>query len=51
MKCQAANLSKSQGHTFQEKWNDYQSNWQVCQLFKFTDRFNQTINKLILERK
>ena len=51
MKCQAANLSKSQGHTFQEKWNDYQSNWQVCQLFKFNDKFNQTINKLILERK
>jgi len=51
MKCQAANLSKSKKDTFEEKWTDYQSNWQVCKLFKFVDKYNKTIHYLIQEKR
>jgi radical SAM protein with 4Fe4S-binding SPASM domain len=50
MKCQAANLSKSDKPTFEEKWTDYQSNWQVCQLFKFVDKYNKTIRYAMHEK-
>ena len=50
MKCQAANLTKSKKETFEEKWTDYQSNWQVCQLFKFVDRYNKTIRYAMQEK-
>ena len=50
MKCQAANLSKSKMPTFETKWNDYQSNWQVCKLFKFVDKYNKTI-RFMMENK
>jgi uncharacterized protein len=50
MKCQAANLSKSKKETFEEKWTDYQSNWQVCQLFKFVDKYNKTIRYAMQEK-
>jgi uncharacterized protein len=50
MKCQAANLSKSKKETFDEKWVDYQSNWQVCYLFKYVDQFNKTIRHAMREK-
>jgi uncharacterized protein len=50
MSCQAANLSKSKKETFEDKWRDNQSNWQVCKLFKFNDRFNKTIRYAMQEK-
>jgi radical SAM protein with 4Fe4S-binding SPASM domain len=47
MKCQAANLAKSNKDTFEEKWNDYQGNWQVCQTFKFNDKYNKSLRYML----
>jgi len=43
MKCQIANFAKSEKETYEEKFTDYQANWQVCLLFKRVDKFNKTI--------
>ena len=43
MKCQIANFSKSDKDTYEEKFTDYQANWQVCKLFKTSDAINKTI--------
>lgn len=43
MKCQIANYTKSDKSTYAERFTDYQSNWQVCSLFKLNDKFNKTI--------
>jgi len=50
MNCQSANLSKSNKETFDERWRDNPSNWQVCKLFKFNDKFNKTIRYAMQEK-
>lgn len=43
MKCNIANYQKSEKEKYEDKWTDYQANWQVCKLFKFADKYNKTI--------
>ena len=43
MKCQIANYGRSEKETYDEKFTDYQANWQVCKLFKMNDKFNKTV--------
>lgn len=47
MKCQIANYAKSNKDTYAERFTDYQSNWQVCSLFKMNDKYNKTVRYMI----
>lgn len=49
MKCEAANFAISKKETYEEKWNDYNSN-QACQLFKFVDKYNKTLRYAVLNK-
>lgn len=50
MKCQIANFSKSEKETYEEKFTDYQANWQLCKLFKVNDKYNKTIRYAMSEK-
>ena len=43
MKCQIANYAKSTKDTYEERFTDYQANWQVCKIFKMNDKYNKTL--------
>lgn len=50
MKCQIANFSKSDKDTYEDKFTDYQANWQVCKLFKRVDKYNKTIRYAMTQK-